>query len=1001
METFSKVTISGSSAGNPDWFKVEAKNGITYEYGNTADSKFKIEDGTATISWQINKMYDQYGNYLTYTYEMNGRELRVKEINYTGNTAADITPYNKIAFSYANRDDSNKFYTGGAIVEQKSLLTSIVISTESNQTVKTYGFNYAMDYSYSYLREVTESGSDGTTLNSTIFKYGNETLLSTNLTEEEIETGVYLEGSTDFFTGDINGDGYTDIVQAPYTIENGIKFHAKFKVYLRNKSTNTFYLSYVENLPEKTYIGMSDSKGNKSFALTDFNGDGRDDIGIFIIKTNPVVANVNLNIKIYYSNNTGTAFNKTDAFDGTAGYIYIDPNSSVHTPRNLYTIGDFDGDGRSDILLSINEYNTSFGYFSPQLELIRPYLGHFEGYVSTLDLTSAEMLQIVNAERLMPIDFDGDGKMEILVKRTPFYDIIRFSPRISPNGDKYIAAEKLLSSGPVTVYPNKIFMGDFNGDRKGDFLTLASNNSWYIYYSNGVNQFDIKPFSFNLMPKDIVIADFDGDGLSDICNSVGNDFCCGLSYPKFDIYYNKGVNRTPYNVSYTSPNIWGSDPPCIVGDFNGDGKPDLFLTAWRIFYLSPNVNGKYRLLNKVKNGFGLTTQIEYKSLLEGGDFYNKNVASSYPINVLNAPIYVASSVTVPDGIGGTIATTYKYENAKVHRGGLGFMGFSKFQSDNVVHDVRSISEFEVVTSSTTPQYITTALKKQTTKRISNDALLSETTNINSFKISGSRYWIKIDATSSKNWLTAATSNSTYTYDDYGNVTQEVTNINNIETITSTKTFGSAYGTPVPAHPVVVGVQKTRSGNGFVSESSNFGYNSKGDMTSRTDISSEAGSSVQTKSIGYVYNPTIGFLSAKSTYSNGIAPRYENFGCDEKGRFVTSSTNPLGQTASKTYDPKWGAVLTETDITGKTTVYTYDGFGRIIQAVDPQDNNVGLQYLWSYDAQYLPTKCYDIVKTIPGSPSTWDIYDAFDRKVIATNESYGDKDHRGVYTYAVT
>ena len=34
METFSKVTISGSSASSPDWFKVETKSGITYEYGH-------------------------------------------------------------------------------------------------------------------------------------------------------------------------------------------------------------------------------------------------------------------------------------------------------------------------------------------------------------------------------------------------------------------------------------------------------------------------------------------------------------------------------------------------------------------------------------------------------------------------------------------------------------------------------------------------------------------------------------------------------------------------------------------------------------------------------------------------------------------------------------------------------------------------------------------------------------------------------------------------------
>ena len=233
METFSKITPYGNSVGNPSWFKVEAKNGMVYEYGNTVDSKYQDEANTTTISWQLNKMSDQYGNYVQYVYEMNGRELRIKEINYTG--SATFLPYNKIAFNYANRDDNSKYYIAGSIIEQKSLLTGIVVSTESNQIVKTYNFNYAKDYNYSYLIEIIEHGSEGTTLNSTIFKYGNETPLTTSLSEEEITTGASLEGPTDFFTGDINGDGYTDIVQAPYSLQDGIKMHSKFKVFLRNK----------------------------------------------------------------------------------------------------------------------------------------------------------------------------------------------------------------------------------------------------------------------------------------------------------------------------------------------------------------------------------------------------------------------------------------------------------------------------------------------------------------------------------------------------------------------------------------------------------------------------------------------------------------------------------------------------------------------------------------------------------------------------------------------
>ena len=49
--------------------------------------------------------------------------------------------------------------------------------------------------------------------------------------------------------------------------------------------------------------------------------------------------------------------------------------------------------------------------------------------------------------------------------------------------------------------------------------------------------------------------------------------------------------------------------------------------------------------------------------------------------------------------------------------------------------------------------------------------------------------------------------------------------------------------------------------------------------------------------------------------------------DSQGRFPTSSTNALGQTETKTYNPNYGTVATLTGPNDLTTTWTYDSFGK--------------------------------------------------------------------------
>ncbi len=1068
METFSKVTSFGNSAGSPDWFKVEAKNGMIYEYGNTVDSKYRDENNTVTISWQLNKMSDQYGNYVSYVYEMNGRELRIKEINYTGN--ASFAPYNKIAFSYQDRTDKATLYLAGSAVASNSLLTQIMVTTEGSIQVKKYAFEYGKDEIHSFLNEVKEFGSDNSQLNATIFKYNAPTINMETVSSQGF-IGEILG------TGDFNGDGFKDVLTGETFTYYNNKFVKKIRVYRKNKNDNLFTLSFTKEFLSTEfyyYLPISHQKQHSFVTTMDATGDNRDEI--ILVKINTTTSG-NLDFskssfKIFQPNEDATDFvtspnppNDDISGDFKANFGNdnncwdILPRDNDNKIQDWLHIGDFDGDGKSDFLAILNPCSNVTNIvkaiiFTPSTT--NPYRFH----LINIPVGNAAA-DWVNSSKISLLDFNGDGKTDIMITKVNANSLSRKVFALIPN---ILTSEPFLeevadeiysysSSNPSFIGETDFQLGDFNGDGKSDILGFnKSTSSWYLYRSTGKTLIKdaTTPFNTEYNIDDLTsfpiydvkskyskfeIVDFNGDGLSDVVltkttfsykdnynRKATISYIVYLSDGNGFIIKNFTDNRYIADIdnSYFFTNNKQFRVNQVISDFNGDGRTDI-LTSCR--YVTSNGNGdlieygypsiissnpllKLGSLEKIADGFNQVTQIDYKYLTEGSSIYTKNAASSYPINVIDAPIKVVSSVTVPNGIGGTTATTYKYENAKVHRGGLGFLGFTKFQTDNVVQDIRSVTEFEVVTSSTTPQYIATAVKKQTVKRISNDALLSESTNTNSIKVNGTRYWQKVDATNSTDGLTGATSDATYVYDDYGNVTNEVVNVNNIETITNTKTFGSTYGTPVPAHPEIISVQKKRSNMSFPTENvSVCTYNNKGDLTSKIDKSRELGIVVEISTTNYTYNPTIGFLTNSAMYSNGIAPRYESFGYDSKGRFPTSITNTLNQTASKTYDSRWGTVLTETDITGLTTTHFYDEFGRVIKTKTPQNtgvaDDINTQYLWSYDAEYLPVKCYDIVTTVPRRPTTWDIYDVFGRKTVATHENYGDPNHRWVYTYAIT
>jgi hypothetical protein len=266
----------------------------------------------------------------------------------------------------------------------------------------------------------------------------------------------------------------------------------------------------------------------------DFNGDGRGDVVTFVRgSTNDV----------YVALSTGSQFAAPqfwNDFFGLAGEI----------PQ----VGDFNGDGKDDILaFTMNPNNHVFVGLSNGSSFASSQL--WQGFFG------------VNGEVPMVGDFNNDGKD----------DIITFTKNVNSNsvwvalstGSQFGAATQWSSFfAPGTEIP---MVGDFNGDGFDDIIafTRGSAADVFVAVSNGTS-FDAPSkwsdfFAQNAeTPK---VGDVNGDGLDDIITFVGGE--------NGDVFVSLS-NGSSFGTPFKWHEFFGvrTEVPNVI-DLDADGRTDL------------------------------------------------------------------------------------------------------------------------------------------------------------------------------------------------------------------------------------------------------------------------------------------------------------------------------------------------------------------------------------------------------------------------------------------
>ena len=357
--------------------------------------------------------------------------------------------------------------------------------------------------------------------------------------------------------GDVNGDGLADVVVGAYRETTGTTSGAVYVLFGKNNSA-TIDVSNLGDSGYKIYNSATTSRlGTSVSQIGDLNGDGLADL---------LISGNNTNGRAY------VVYGKTTTTDIDLANLTADQGFSMTGPSDVLigkwvSAGDIDGDGIDDIMVS----NSSSSAVSSTYVVF--------GKSITTATTNIDLTKVIENDQGL-----------------------------------------ILKGVSGTSFGNSIaYIGDVNGDGKGDMLISASTTknetkptqndgtAYVVYGTDTAQTIDISTLSASQgykitgpIPTETAVTsvqfaqyvgaagDVNADGIADMI--IGSSSSAAYGYKAYVVFGKEGTNTTNVDVTNLGSNgfVIQSNTNGVVGlgssvsyagDINGDGLADVIVGA--------------------------------------------------------------------------------------------------------------------------------------------------------------------------------------------------------------------------------------------------------------------------------------------------------------------------------------------------------------------------------------------------------------------------------------
>ena len=996
--------------GNITHFEVRLPNGIKNTYS--------VSDG---INFYLVNSVDVLGNKIIYTYNQTYKPFLPSTIEYGTSGEAVIT------FDYIEQTENYPVTYHGGTLFQKKLLLNQVTSTINDSLYRRYGMTYISSKGNKLLDNISCNIGDGNnnSINPLRFYY-DDTDINCILEEENysfpydyiVVNPAYQITKKGKFEYGTEMDAFLHLTKKISYKKDGSKIVNEYTL-----DSLTDYNICITSLPvtgttvyssnSQVYadvgfidcmcMDVDDAPGDEVVVITNIVENGLERLRFRTYKTA-----IKTSPKEYLSVSSKYCYDflLNTAITATNGERFV-------TPKDFFQ-GDFNGDGHVEILAVSSDNTLGYGnvgkcyVFDIKNSKIL-YEGTPFSYKMDFPTNDDEVIDVYRkSDKLYIIDFDGDSKSDICHINEKGMHIYTFETQ----NDTLIKCKHVST---VTAITNDIFnnnndrqllIGEFNGDGKTDFILSSAKNAsasekikWTKYLSKGDGIWDSSYYS-NLFEYDneaqYFLQDMNNDGISDVIRNCLRDE---------KTYIGVWILAHPTQTESSDNNFYEREysgglyfiPSDIQNrNFSNHILATRYSTVTR-YYLA---NNKYdsRLLTGMVSSNGLIHKYSYRRLSDRDDdtFYVKGEDAKFPyfnykgpLNVCNRSIALLDNDTLND-------IHYSYFNAVCHKQGLGFLGFEKFESNDVIRNEFNEIHFVDTCHFRVPIYASS---------VRESIEYCYDINITSDKTA------KIELKEALRYDRMHNSEDTlrYTYDSYGNITSEQHRYcydhseypeNSTcwyKTITSYRNLinDSTY---ILGLPLISTVTASNGGLNKDVKRTIYTYNLYGQPLTKTNANmpssyasdvSRAAPPVSDENViskeTYSYDENHRLVKKSLKKYTSSASLDETYTYYENGSLKTK-TDAMGLTERFVYDER-GRLTEYYDHRNNVTKHTYDGWNRKIKSTHPETPQFPETIKYSYvgTSDNVPGALTKI--TIKGKYEDVEYYDALGRKIKTKEERF--------------